>query len=427
MNEESADMIIYNTCSVRGSAEDRIFGLNKKLKILKEKKPKLKIIISGCMAHYKEKELKRRLPYIDAYLPNNDLTKFKEFLLKNERAKYLPFTPKYESRFRAYVPISYGCNNFCSYCVVPYARGREICRPAEDIIDEVSRLAQNGYKEIWLLGQNVNSYQHKVKSQNPPWAKNLKNSIQNFHPLGDRPQGGKLLKNKNYIDFTDLLKIVNDIPGKFWIRFTSPHPAYFSDKLIKTMAECKKFPHYLNLPAQSGDNKILKKMKRNYTREEYINLVNKIRKAMPDIALSTDIIVGFPHETKKQFENTAKLFKKTKFDMAYISEYSPRPKTIATKLYKDNIPKEEKTRRKKELTEILAETALENNKKLIGNTHEVLIDEQKNGRLFGRTEGNKVVEIANSQNKKSKLLIGELAKAKIISATSWKLKGEFFA
>lgn len=398
-NEERASLLIYNTCSVRQTAEDRVFGLNKKLKELKNKNPKLKILLTGCMTHYSEKELRNRIPYIDVFLPiKNKEERFNEFkkILKNSFGKTLKensydslvSVPKRESKFRALVPVSYGCDNFCSYCVVPYAKGREVSRNAEEIINEVKNLVKKEYKEIWLLGQNVNSY-----------------------------KSGK-------INFADLLKMVNAIPGDFWIRFTSPHPKNFSNDLIKIMANCKKFPHYLNLPAQSGDNGILKKMKRNYTSEEYIKLVEKIRKALPDISLSTDVIVGFPGETKKQFENTAKFFKKLKFDMAYISEYSARPNTFAAKKFKDDVPKKEKKERKKYLTEILAETALIHNKNLTEKILTVLTDEQKNGCLFGRTEGNKVVEIISPAVAPPSFKIGEFVNVKIISASPWKLKGE---
>lgn len=388
-NEDSADILIYNTCSIRETAEDRIFGLNKKIKNLKLKNLNLKIILTGCITHYKEEELKRRLPYIDNVVKIKDFEKIKNLAesLNTENSNQInlnPFIPKYKSFFRASVSISTGCDNFCSYCIVPYSRGRENSRPTDNILKEVEYLAKNNYKEIWLLGQNVNSYNFK----------------------------------KN--NFAKLLKTINKIPGDFWIRFTSPHPKNFSDDLINEMASREKFPRYLNLPAQSGDNEILKKMNRNYTREEYIKLAEKIKIAMPGIALSTDVIVGFPGETKKQFQNTASLFKKIKFDMAYISEYSERPKTLAAKKFKDDIPKKEKKERKKILTEILSETALILNKKLIGREIKVLADEEKKGRLFGRTEGNKPIEIEGGNYN----LIGSFITVKIVSATPWKLKGE---
>ncbi len=413
-NEEQSDILIFNSCSVRQSAEDRIFGLNKKIKELKTKNPKLKIALTGCMTHYDANLLKTRLPYIDVIFRIKELAKLPEILnlaLKNQPPiiqEYLSFTPKYESKFKGYIPISYGCNNFCSYCVVPYARGREVSRPAKEIISEAKNLAKN-YKEIWLLGQNVNSYRC-----------NFQFSISNFQTKSISQISEQNSKPK-IINFAELLKITNNVPGNFWLRFTSPHPKDFSDDLIKTMTECEKFGHYLNLPVQSGDNEILKKMNRNYDRDYYIELVQKIKKAIPDISLSTDTIVGFPGETEKQFMNTVKLYKDIEFDMAYISEYSERPSTLAAKIFKDNISKSEKTRRKKYLTEILAESSLKNNKQLIGKTLEVLIDEEKNGRFFGRTAGNKVVELLNRD---SIFKIGVFKKVKITSANPWKLFGK---
>jgi tRNA dimethylallyltransferase len=278
-----------------------------------------------------------------------------------------------------------GCDNFCAYCAVPYTRGREKSRSACEIIAEIKKLVKKEYKEIWLLGQNVNSY-------NP--------------------------QNKN-IDFPDLLKLINDIPGKFWIRFASPHPKDFSDKLIKTIASCEKIPRYTNLPVQSGDNEILKKMNRGYTREDFLKLFRKIKSAMPEISVSTDTIVGFPGETKKQYKNTCDLYKKCSFDMAFIAKYSPRPGTAAALAMKDNVSHNEKERRRTELTKILASGALKNNKKLIGKTEEILVDEEKNGRIFGRNGGNKTVEIENGKN----LRPGDWAKIKITEAGAWSLKG----
>lgn len=215
----------------------------------------------------------------------------------------------------AFIPISNGCDNFCAYCVVPYTRGHLICRPHQKIIKEIKSAVKNGLKEIWLLGQNVNDYK------------------------------------SNTTNFARLVKMVNDIPGDFNFFFTAPHPKNFSGELINILAQCKKYGRYLNLPVQSGDNAILKKMKRNYTAGQYQNLVKKIREKMPDINLSTDAIVGFPGETKKQFENTVKLFKAIKFDIAYIAKYSPRPGTAAYQM-KDDISREEKKRRAKILNKL---------------------------------------------------------------------------
>ena len=298
-------------CSVRQSAVDRVYGLIPKFKKLREKNPKLKTILTGCIL----KEDKRKFAKgFDRILKIKDLLKYQ---------------PKYQTNFSAFIPISNGCNNFCAYCVVPFVRGPLVCRDHKEILEKVKNAVNKGYREVWLLGQNVNSYGVPRET--------------------DAKQNTKQTQN---INFAKLLRMINDIPGDFSIRFTSPHPADFTDELINTMAKCKKVAHYLNLPVQSGDNEILKKMNRNYTVEQYKNWVEKIREKIPDINLSTDVIVGFPGETKKHFENTAKLFKEIKFNLAYIAKYSPRPGTAAFRL-KDNVPLKEKKRREKVLREIL--------------------------------------------------------------------------
>ena len=289
---KEADLVVVNMCSVRQSAVDRVFGMPMKLKGIKAKK-----VLTGCIL---KKDRKKFKMLFDEIWDDQDLT---------------VVTPKNQNQLLVYVPISNGCNNFCAYCVVPFTRGCLICRSHEAILKEIKRLIEEGAKEIWLLGQNVNDY-----------------------------KSGK-------INFAKLVKMINDIPGEFKFFFMSPNPKNFSDELINTLAGCKKFSRYLNLPVQSGDDAILKKMKRNYTVGQYRDLVVKIRKKMPDINLSTDVIVGFPGETVKQFENTAKLFKKIKFDIAYVSQYSPRAGTVSFQM-KDDISREEKKRRKEILTKL---------------------------------------------------------------------------
>jgi len=383
-------VLIFNTCSVRQKAEDRVFGLNKKTEQFKIKNSKLKIVLTGCMMHYSEKDLKKRLPLFDYFIDIKNIITLEKILpkIKISENKDL-LTEKTDSKISALIPISHGCDNFCTYCIVPLARGREISRGVLDIMSDVKKAVDDGAKEIWLLGQTVNSYRC-----------NLKSKISNLKP--------------KEIKFPELLRMVNDIPGDFWIRFTSPHPKDFSDELIKTMAECEKFAHYINLPVQSGNNTVLKRMGRPYTVGHYKKLVGKIRKAMPDIAISTDIIVGFPGETRKQFGDTKKLFEEIKFDMAFISEYSPRPKTVAYKMFKDNVSHKEKESRKNELNEILKKTALENNKKLVGQIVKV---------LNGRTESNKPVEITNVKHSMLNIK-NNFVSAKIIKANIWSLKGK---
>ncbi len=377
-----ADLVVVNMCSVRQSAVNRVYGLIQKFQKLKIVNCKLKIVLTGCVLKKDKIKLNN---YFDFIISIKDIIKLPRILnkkIKFNTKNYLSIKPVCSTDFTAFVPIMTGCNNFCTYCVVPYIRGREVSRPAKEIICEVKNLVKRGYKEIWLLGQNVNSY-----------------------------------KNKN-INFPKLLKSVNDIPGKFWIRFTSSHPKDFSDELINIMAKSKKYGRYLNLPVQAGDDKVLKKMNRPYTIAQYKNLVKKIRDRIPGISLSTDIIVGFPGETKKQFGNSVKLFKEIKYDMAYIAEYSPRPGTTSAKM-EDNIPKEEKIRQRRILTEVLKKTALEKNKRYIGKTVEVLIDEKKrNNSWIGKTKEYKTIEVESDKN-----LLGRIIRAKVIKALVWGLKG----
>lgn len=296
-NMKGADLIVINACSVRQTAIDRIFGLKSKFKKLKAKK-----ILTGCVLKSDKKKFRE---FFD------EIMTIKEFLGNNYLSILCSST---------FVPIMTGCDNFCSYCVVPYVRGREISRKPEQIIKQVKDLinpAQRGkqrYKEITLLGQNVNSYKH---------------------------------------GFPELLKLINDIPGKFTIKFMTNHPKDFSDELINTIAKSKKIAKEIHLPVQSGDDEILRKMNRGYTIKQYKNLIKKIHRKIPNVKISTDVIVGFPKETKKQFENTVKLFKQIKFDKAYINKYSTRAGTMAAKL-KDNVSWDEKKRRWKILNDIVS-------------------------------------------------------------------------
>ncbi|MBU3956924.1 MiaB/RimO family radical SAM methylthiotransferase [Patescibacteria group bacterium] len=308
-----ADVIIINTCSVRESAENRVFGLinnliKNKQQTTNNKGKKQKIILTGCMVgsakgerrRYTLTQLKRKLPQVDEFKTIEELVGQEEV------------APKRKKTTSAFVPIMEGCDHFCSYCVVPYARGREISRPFDELVCEVEELAKRGYKEITLLGQNVNSY---------------------------RPSFAKLLRH------------LHQIKGIKKISFITSNPWDLTDEIIEAMS-LPNIDRYLHLPAQSGDNRILKKMNRPYTTLQYIKLVKKIRKKIPDIEIGTDIIVGFPGETKKAFGNTVDLCKKVGFVKAYIAKYSPRPGTAAFK-FKDNVPPEEKKKRWRVLEELI--------------------------------------------------------------------------
>lgn len=386
LNINEANLIIVNMCSVRQSAVDRVFGVIEKIKGLKNQKTNKPIaILTGCILKKDRQKFEKLFDYV---LDIKNLPSWLKILkiklalkIDDRRFSQLIYKSSASTNISANVPITSGCNNFCSYCVVPYVRGSEKSRPAKEIICEIKNLVRNGTKEIWLLGQNVNSY-----------------------------------KDKN-VDFPKLLKMVNSIKGDFWIRFTSSHPKDFSQNLIKAMARLKKVTPYLNLPAQSGDDEILKAMNRHYKIKDYIKIIKEVRKKMPDISLSTDIIVGFPNESKKQFENTKKLLEIVKYDMAYINKYSPRTGTRASKL-KDNVPIKEKKEREQILTQILKKTALEKNKRFINKTTKVLAESDNGDTLVGKTWHYKTIKF-----KGPKKLVGKFARVKIINATPWGLKG----
>lgn len=400
-DEKKANLIIAVSCSVRQSAIDRILGKVKRWQELKRKKP-LILGLTGCVL---PKEKPKLLKYFDFFFEIKDLKKLPQVLGKKippeieKIEEYFQIHPAFQSFFQAYVPISTGCDNFCTYCAVPYTRGKEISRPANEIICEIENLVKRNYKEIILLGQNVNSYNSELK------IKDVKFKMTN--------------KKSKRIKFPNLLRIINDISGDFWIRFLTSHPKDMSDELIDAVAQCQKVTEYIHLPVQSGDDGILKKMNRNYTVAHYKNLILKIRKKIPNIAISTDIIVGFPSETKDQFENTKKLMEEIGFDMAYIAQYSPRPGTAAA-LLEDNIPKKEKEKREKILTKILEKTGLLNNQKYVGKKMIVLVEEEKNGFLFGKTRTFKKVKFKGRKN-----LIGQFSEVKIKKALPFGLEGKF--
>ena len=415
---QRTDLIVVNMCSVRQSAVDRVNGKIKDFTKLKAQNPNLKILLTGCIL---KSDLKRFKNLFDYILSIKALPYWQDILQKNEfiyypdlrtprihtkfKADYFKNKPGYSNKFSAYVPIMTGCNNFCTYCVVPYARGPQTSRPTKEIIKEIKALIKKGFKEIWLLGHNVNSYGVQYRAT----------------------RRSTLSKTQNHTEttFPKLLKLIHDIPGNFWISFTSSHPNDFSDELIKTIAESKKISKYINLPIQSGDDEILLKMNRPYTIQDYKKIIKKIRKAIPEIFLSTDIIVGFPGETKKQFNNTLKLFKELKFDMAYIAEYSPRPGTTAFKM-KDDVPKKEKQERRETLTKVLEKTSIANSKKYIGTIVNVLIHEiTKKGALVGKTPFYKTIKILPSPPiKNSSQWIGQIVKVKIVGAMPWGLETE---
>ena len=416
-NQKEADVALFNTCCVRENAEDKLFGKLGELKRLKEEKGII-IAIGGCMMQEKHitDKIKESYPFVDILFGTLTLHKFPEDLYKalKERKKlediididgkiYEGLPIRRDSKIKASVTIMNGCNNFCSYCIVPYVRGRERSRQPKDIIHEVEELARQGYQEITLLGQNVNSYLRAEKDQQ-------------IYAVNDSE-----LQYKEVNSFATLLEAINKIDGIERIRFVSPHPKDFTDDVIEAIAACDKVCKLVHLPLQSGNTKVLKEMNRKYTKEQYLALVEKMKKIIPNLTLSTDIIVGFPGETEEEFEDTLDVVKKVKFEQVYMFIYSRRVGTPGDKM-KNQVPEEEKHKRFDKLKALVESQIEDNNQKYVGTTQKVLVEgESKNNKdlLTGRTDSNKVVIFEGSKD-----LIGTIQNLKIVSEHMWYLKGE---
>mgnify|MGYP002525677182 FL=1 len=410
--QNDADLALFNTCCVRENAEDKLFGKLGELKRLKEQKGII-IAIGGCMMQEKHitDKIKESYPFVDILFGTHTLHKFPEDLYKviEEKRKledildidgkiYEGLPIKRDSKIKASVTIMNGCNNFCSYCIVPYVRGRERSRQPRDIIEEVKKLAKEEYKEITLLGQNVNSYLRVEREKNIPF---------------EEYQGVN--------SFATLLRAINKIDGIERIRFISPHPKDFTDDVIEAIADCEKVCKLVHLPLQSGNTKVLKEMNRKYTKEQYLNLVEKMKNKIPNLTLSTDIIVGFPGETDEEFEDTLEVVEKVRFEQVYMFIYSRRVGTPGDKM-QNQIPEDIKHKRFDKLKALVESQIEENNKKYIGTTQKILVEgESKNNSnmLSGRTESNKVVIFEGSKE-----LIDKIINIKIISQHMWYLKGE---
>jgi tRNA-2-methylthio-N6-dimethylallyladenosine synthase len=397
---ENADMIILNTCSIREKAEQKFYSELGRLKGLKTANPNMKIAVAGCIAQQEGGDLISRAPYVDMIFGPSDIGRFSTLVEKNLSSQTQVIEtagdPDYQrkqiptartDRLKAWVSIMYGCDNYCTYCVVPYLRGRERSRHPDDILQEVSELARAGYKEVSLLGQNVNSY-------------------------------GKGLEGN--IGFPALLKRINDISGIERIRFVTSHPRDLSDDLIVAMRDLPKVCESLHLPVQSGSDGMLKAMNRRYTREDYLAKIMKLRQEVPDIALTTDIIVGFPGETEQDFEMTLQLLRAIRYDGIFAFKYSQRPGTAALRL-SGHLPDDVKEKRLEQVLTLQKEISGQKNREHIGTKKEILIDgfSKRGGKLTGRTRGNKAVNVAADAS-----LIGCLATVRIVSAGANSLTGQ---
>ena len=402
-DEFEADIIVVNTCAVREHAEMRVFGNVGSLNHSKKAKPGQIVAVCGCMVqqqHIADK-IKGSYPVVDLVFGPHELWRFPELLQQylKKRKRVFATAPcdgviaegipqKRDGKVKAWLSIMNGCNNFCTYCIVPYVRGRERSRKPEDIVAEARELVEQGYKDITLLGQNVNSYGRDLDCG---------------------------------VDFSDLIRMINDIPGEFLIRFMTSHPKDATEKLFKTMAECEKCAHQLHLPVQSGNDNILRRMNRCYNSEKYLGLVELARSYMPDLVITTDIIVGFPNESDEEFEDTIKLCEKVKYDAMFTFIYSKRNGTPAATM-EDPYTREDKQRHFDRLMEVSNAISAEKHREYEGKTVRVLVDGETGKdeyNLSSRTNGGRLVHL-----KGDKELIGKFIDVKIKSSNTWALYGE---
>ena len=397
---EGADVVVMNTCAIREHAEQRVFGNLGALTHTKRRHAGQKIFLCGCMAgqdHVVER-IKKSYPHVDGVFSTHHLWQFPEILNRvlttGKRTYFVQDEPgsiaeglpqQRDNGLKAWVSIMYGCNNFCTYCIVPYVRGRERSRKWEDILSECRELIESGVKDITLLGQNVNSY-----------GKDLDEGV----------------------DFADLLKKIAELPGDFRIRFMTSHPRDASKKLFDTMASSPKIAKQLHLPFQSGSSRVLKAMNRHYDREAYLEKVNYAKSVMPDLVLTSDVIVGFPGETTEEFEETLSLIQYVRYDSLFTFIFSPRKGTPAASM-EDPTPKEEKNRRFDQLCAVQNSISEQIHNSYIGKTMTCLIDGTDKEFLTARTEGGRLVRLAGSP-----ALIGTFAQVKITGATTWSLTGQ---
>lgn len=395
---DGADIILLNTCSVRETAHNRVFGRLQSLDSLRAKRGQVVVGVLGCMAQSLKMELLEKSVYVDL-IAGPDSYRSLPALIANalngsgkgsaiDLSEFETYDDIYPSRLEginAWIAVMRGCDNFCTFCIVPYARGRERSRSVESIVDETRRLVEDGYTQVTLLGQNVNSYSHEGRS------------------------------------FADLMSAVSKVGGIRRIRFTSPHPKDFPDDLVNSVATISRVCKHIHLPLQAGSDRILKMMNRNYTSDDYLRLVDRLRDRVPGLILTTDIILGFPSETRAEFEETVKMVKEVRFDSAFIFNYSERKGTVAARRWKDDVPSEEKKYRITLLNEIQKKISLERNRLHIGRTLEILVEgpsKRDPNEWFGRTDGNKMAVFARAGQE-----AGEYVNVKITDATANTLKG----
>lgn len=475
--EEKADLLFYNTCSIRQKAEDRVYGRMQTLQEIRQHRPRLMVGITGCMVRTSStKQSKKRdklvnYPAVDIALRIEDLAKLGQ-LIREVRPEikisknvddgtlgnYFKIAPKRVSNRQVWIPIQTGCDKYCTFCIVPFSRGRERSRTTDEILEECQQAVENGAVEITLIGQTVDSYglsvadkmsgQFQIKDEIPNVVFNARifenqkrdlkspertrldpakrwglvdteRSSERYNLMAYSPEAQK--REKAERPFVTLLRKIDELKTKGLrrLRFTSPHPQDFSEDLIRLHNELETLQPAIHLPVQSGSNQILKAMRRTYTREHYLELIQLIRRHIPDCTISTDVIVGFPGETEEDFMQSYALLQEVEFDMAFMAQYSPRKGTYAAKHLPNDVSRKEKAERFHRLNALLTQTVRKNHARFLGSEVEVLVEKQKGRRCSGRTPHFKEVFFDSGRN-----LIGEFANVKITGARDWFLEGE---
>ncbi len=383
-----ADVVVLNSCVVRQSAEDKVANNLFQMRPVKKQRSEQVLALMGCMVGPKADDLQRRFPHVDLFMRPQQYEPLLELVgerLSVDWEGCVGSLAPLHSEVTSYVPIIHGCDLMCTFCIIPYRRGRQVSRPVDEVVREVSLLSERGVKEVTVLGQTVDAY---------------------GHDLEDRP------------DLADLLTRLNDVPGLERIRFLTSHPSYMSQRIVEAVADLPKVCEHINLPVQAGDDEVLQRMRRPYTSQEYRELVSGIRETVPGVSMSTDLIVGFPGETEEQYQQSVSLLEELRFDKVHCAAYSTRPGTIAARSMPDDVPQEEKTRRMKAVDELQEGIASEINARYLGTAVEVLVDGRKRGKWQGRTRTDKLVFFPDDADR-----LGQLVNVQIEKAGPWSLQG----
>jgi tRNA-2-methylthio-N6-dimethylallyladenosine synthase len=392
--ETEADIVVLNSCVVRQAAEDKVTGKLNSLVRLKRERPEVPVVLTGCIVTKQQEKLKETFPHVDLFFDPSDFDKLQQVVpelseleddLQQLPHYYLPQQEPGTAAVTAYIPIIYGCNFLCSYCIVPYRRGKETSRPLDEIVREVERVVATGVREVTLLGQTVHAWGHDL-AYNP--------------------------------NLTQLMRYVHAVPVMERLRYLTSHPKYMTDELIDTMGELGTICEHMNLPVQAGDNEVLRRMRRTYTRDLWMERIAYTRERMPGVTVATDIIVGFPGETDEQFMQTYDMLERTRVDKVHLAMYSPRPGTLSAR-WDDDIPHAEKLRRHQELEKLQERLATEINSDRLGQTYDVLVEGTSRGRWTGRTRGNTLVHFDDDRE-----LTGKLVDVRITRTSPWFLMGE---